>query len=243
MQLSRVATGFERCLKRFLIISLLVLGFGEVVGQYSLVKFNLASSAFGSPGLAYERVKKRQFSWQVSASYHVPIMSGKGFYGPVLEEREYKDLDHSGFSVSAEYRFYTTRAKKDATKPYVAPFARYYQYNSKLGFGQDGYDFLNDASINSITVGLQFGVQWVVRNKWSIDLTMVGAGVSSGSLKSNLTTNHPEPNIGLLEDDFSEIPIIGGRVLYSGSEGSYSFKDQYTTLGVRMALMVGFLIK
>jgi hypothetical protein len=229
-------------LVRILFISLILLSGTEVSSQYSLLKLNLASTAMGSPGVAFEKVKKKQFGWQLSASYHTPMFSGKGYYSAVLEEREFKSIDNRGFSVSGEYRFYTERARRDATKPYVAPFARYYQYSSEFAFTQDGYDFVNDGSMTTATAGLQFGVQWVVRNNWSIDLTMVGIGVSSSSLRSTLETNHPEPNIGLLEDDFSEVPLVGGRLQYSGSEGSYSFKDQYTTLGFRMALYVGLII-
>lgn len=238
---------FQRYLKlalliRLLLITLFFCSASCLCAQISLVKFNAASMALGSPGLAFEKVKKKQYSWQVSASYYLPFFKAKGFYKPILEEREFKDVHTKGFSISAEYRFYTRRARKEPTKPYVAPFIRYYQYSSILDFSQDGFDFKNDASLATATAGIQFGVQWIVRKRWSLDLTMIGMGLSGSKLESSLETSHPEPNIGLLEDDFSEMPLVGGRIQYTGSNGSYHFSDRFTTVGVRMALYIGLII-
>jgi hypothetical protein len=160
---------------------------------------------------------------------------------PVLEKRNYNDFNLSGPSGTIEYRFYTNRSKKDPTKPYIGLFARYYDFAGEFSFTDEGSKYNLEASLATATVGLEYGVQWIFQNKYSIDLTLVGFGFSRSSFTGLMTTNDPEPNIGLIEDDFSDLPFIGSHFKFTGNDGTYRLKEEYGTLGLRVALYVGLV--
>ncbi|NNE55883.1 MAG: DUF3575 domain-containing protein, partial [Flavobacteriales bacterium] len=101
---------------RWLLIGLFLVTFGNSQAQIRVVKFNAASSIMLSPGLAFESVSKKQFSWQLSASYRPSFSSKSAFISPALENRNFENLTVEGFSVTAEYRFYTSRSTTDPTK-------------------------------------------------------------------------------------------------------------------------------
>ena len=210
--------------------------------QYKLVKANVAGVAVRSFGLAFEKVRDRQYSWQISASYVLPSEAQNPFLKPVLEHRQFDSGNISGYSGTIEYRFYTYRAKSEATKPYIAFFGRYYAIDGKLNFSDEESDYAMKGNMTTMTLGLQFGAQWVFKNKWIVDATIVGIGYSRSQLRGTLTTSNEDPNIGLLEDDFSAIPVLGSRFRFSGLDGDYSFDRDFGTMGIRMAIYVGMLL-
>lgn len=120
-------------------------------------------------------------------------------------------------------------------------FGRYYDLQGKFIFGEDGNTYNLEARLSTATLGLQYGVQWIMRNKYAIDLTLVGFGYSRSAFSGTMVTDDPDPNIGLLEDDFSNLPFIGSRFNFTGNEGTYRLKDDYGTMGLRVGLYVGLV--
>ncbi|NNE54387.1 MAG: hypothetical protein HKN32_00105, partial [Flavobacteriales bacterium] len=117
----------------------------------------------------------------------------------------------------------------------------YYNYSGELDFSEEGGNYHMEATMGTATLGMQYGIQWVIRNKWSIDLTVVGFGYSRSSLRGSMTTDHDDPNIGLLEDDFLQVPFIGSRFNFKGTGGRYELQEDFGTLGFRTALFIGLL--
>lgn len=210
--------------------------------QIRVIKTNLIGAALRTPGLTFEKVWKKQYSLQIGAGGYVPSSEASLFLNPVLENREFTSAKRFGYTAVLEYRVYTQRARRDPTKPYISGFIRYYSYTSELNFKEESFDYTMDGKYSNASLGIQYGVQWIIRNKYSIDLTLVGVGISFNDLSGTVVTNDPEPKMGRLEDDFSEIPFIGSRFQFKGQEGAYGFGDRFTTASFRVALYFGFLI-
>lgn len=229
------------CGVKRLITLLIFCGVLTSQAQIRVAKVNVAGAAFYTPGIAFEKVRNKQFSWLIAASYRFPVSSQSALLNPILAERQYIDFQAKGWSVTGEYRFYTERARRDPTKPYISGFVRYYDMEGDFDFAEDGEPFNLDASLSTITVGFQYGTQWVFRDKWSIDWTFFGVGYSRSYWQGAMHTDHPDPNIGLLEDDFLTIPALGSRFNFKGTEGFYTMEERFGTLGFRTSLCVGFL--
>jgi len=138
------------------------------------------------------------------------------------------------------YRWYTQKGRSQSTKPYFALFGQSQHWETQLEYGYDGNIYSIDGNWSQQTFGLQYGVQWVVNDAWSIDLTLVGFGLAFGSITGSAQTV-AEPNIGFWEESLGTIPFVGQRILLQGSNKDYTFSDKYVSIGLHTALRIGIL--
>ena len=213
--------------------------------QLRLVKINLPSAAMGALSVSIEKVKKKQYSWQAGINYRAPISCPNFLYNQSNDGFETTDTKTAWIGAHAEYRFYTQKAIRLQTKPYLSFYSNYQLTQSQHSYS--GPNKVNSTSIytidqnlQQISIGLQYGIQWVFNNRYSIDWTVLGFGISSYQLSGSLTTDE-EGSIGRLEEAFSSVPIIGSKYLFKGSTGKYDLNSQFISPSPRTALRIALL--
>lgn len=208
--------------------------------QIRVVKINVASALTGAASLSFEHVKKKQFAWQATVTFR-PAINGPNFlFNRVEEGWSLNSSKSQVIGAQLAYRWYTRKGRSQSTKPYFALFGQSQHWDTQLEYGFDGNTYSIDGNWSQQTFGLQYGVQWVVNDSWSIDLTLVGFGLALGSITGSAQTG-AEPNIGFWEESLGTIPFVGQRILLQGSDKEYTFSDDYFSIGLHTALRVGIL--
>ncbi|MCB0761388.1 MAG: DUF3575 domain-containing protein [Flavobacteriales bacterium] len=227
-------------MKKWLVL-LLVLASFDMTSQIRVIKANVGSALFGAPGIAFEHVRKKKLAWQIGGSYYIPNRRESFMYNSMLENRTMTSGKITGFSVSLEHRWYTKLARREANKPYVALFGRYYQFDMAMDFTDEQTDF--HFALHSINagVGVQVGIQYVIKDKVSIDLGLLGIGYARNYLSGEVITVGGDPNIGKLEDDISEMPLLGNRIRLKAEDDKHVFNNRYGAPLYRGGIYFGVL--
>lgn len=143
--------------------------------------------------LSYERtLKNRPFeTWGITAGLQeFPSM------GNVANVNVVRDKNASGFKLGAEYRFYLQKENKyEAPRGvYLGPYTTFHRYNNQrtIEVDYDGVleyaDLKTDLSI--LNIGVQLGYQFIINNRWAIDLVFIGPSVSNYRFRSRLEGNY-----------------------------------------------------
>ncbi len=212
----------------------------KAAAQIRVVKINVASAAFAAPSISYERVKDKQFSWQLTLSYRPEWKGPHLLYHRFDEGWSYEGGRTRVAGGQFAYRWYTRKGRTQATKPYFAFYAQYQDWKGSATHRFDQTSYAFKGNWRHTTIGLQYGVQWVIQKRWAIDLTLVGFGLQFAELSGSGNTGS-EANIGLWEENLLSIPIIGQRMLMEGDDGDYTFNERYTGVGLHSALRIGLL--
>ena len=99
------------------------------------------------------------------------------------------------------------------------------------------------SKISLISIGGEIGYQFVFKNRWTIDLLLLGPSVTNYNVKMNLTGNLPEQ---VLDDDLNEImtglldtyPFFGD--LLEDNTAQKSGRVNTWDMGFRYSIHVGF---
>lgn len=230
--------------RSFCFVALLALMFVgmpyDTHAQIRVVKLNVASAAFAAPSISYERVRDKQFSWQLTLSYRPNINGPNLLYNRFEEGWSYEGGQTRVAGGQLAYRWYTRKGRTQPTKPYFAFYAQYQDWKGAATHRFENTEYSFEGEWSHTTLGLQYGVQWVIQKRWAIDLTLVGFGLQFAQLNGSGTTG-ADPNIGLWEENLLSIPLVGQRMLMDGTEGSYTFSERYTGIGLHTALRIGWL--
>lgn len=230
-------------MKRLLVLLLTCLSLlatSASFGQIRAVKINLASAATGTASLSFEHVRKKQFAWQATIHYRPSLKGPNLLFSRTEEGWSLNDSKSQVIGGQLSYRWYTRKGRTQPTKPYFALFGQTQHWSTQLNYQFDDEVYQLDGNWSQQTFGLQYGVQWVIQDKWSIDLTLVGFGLAIGQLSGEATTPQ-DGNIGFWEESLGKIPFVGQRILLEGTEGDYQLSQQYTTIGLHTALRIGIL--
>jgi len=141
--------------------------------------------------LSYERVIKNQsfHTWGITAGLQqLPSLSQ--LYTENVDVSQ--DIQASGFKVGGEYRFYLQKENKYRAPRgvYIGPYTSFHNYQNtrSLDVNNNGSmefaDLITD--INILNVGVQLGYQFVLNNRWTIDMVFVGPSISNYRLASRL---------------------------------------------------------
>ena len=140
----------------------------------------------------YERITKLNQSFSVTAGYQqFPHSSSLGSGIAVTEDNK-----KSGFKFGGEYRFYLAKENKFKAPHgvYIGPYLAYHQFNNERTIEVDNNGTFEEAilntKINILNVGFQLGYQFLINNRWVIDLTFVGPAISNYRFKATLDGNY-----------------------------------------------------
>lgn len=146
--------------------------------QKNVVRLHAASLIALNASCSYERV----LSPKLSAGLGFALMATpKLFSRPLLSNLEIGRI--SGISITPEIRFYTHRRSRPKTNSgfYIAPFMRYSGYKIPLDFSSNGLlptTVQGKIYLHSYSAGLQFGYQWHIGKRLTIDWFGIGPKIS-----------------------------------------------------------------
>lgn len=213
----------------------------------NIIKFNVTANSFLDNAILfeYERVLKNNHTISVQAGYEEAP-----FTALLDSTRLEKDIKKSGWSVTADYRFYLKKENKHAAPRgiYLAPFMSYHYFNNErsMELQTETGTFepaVLDSKISLYSIGGEIGYQFIIKNRWSIDLILLGPSVTNYNVKMNLTGNIPDQE---LNDDLQEImsgmldnyPFIGD--LLDDNTAEANGRVNTWDMGFRYSIHVGF---
>ncbi|MBT1699774.1 DUF3575 domain-containing protein [Fulvivirgaceae bacterium PWU4] len=196
--------------------------------------------------LSYERVTKPQQSFCFTAGYQqFPKITslGQGI-------RTVGDVKQTGFKAGAEYRFYLATENKHPAPHgvYLGPFASYLYFSNDRNVeitsadGSQTRNALQSSVISVVNIGFQLGYQFVINNRWTIDLVFVGPSVTHYDVSLNLegvtASEEWEYNNRILKRLIDRFPLLSDliqdkSVEHDGTSDSWSF-------GYRYQLLIGY---
>lgn len=208
--------------------------------QIRVAKVSLSSAAIGALGVSFEKVRDKQYSWQVGIVYR-PNYSGPDYFliGKSFNF-ELTESSSTGWAFHLEHRSYTSKARQQPVKPYIALYVQHHLLGLQAKYRKESFDYAFNADWNCTTLGVQYGVQWILNERLSFDWTMLGFGIGYNSLSGSAQTD-PSSSVGEFEEQLSSIPRIGKRFGLEGKEGRYVFDEDFTGVSLRFALRLGYL--
>ncbi len=162
----------------------------DFIHRKNVIRYNLTPNimGFSSAIFGYERVVKSHQSFSINAGY---LSIGKSNN---KENEDYKltsTKSSSGFSIAADYRFYLKKENKNPAPSgiYLAPYLLHYNLNLSTGIksltnNSTNADVIVDSKIRINNIGLELGYQFNIKNRFTIDLILVGP--SYGGYRVNM---------------------------------------------------------
>jgi len=180
--------------------------------QKNVVKWNVSSLAFKNAYFTYERAFEKKFSLNLGVGF---VPSSTLLFGSLVPdvksgdiEREspIKNMSMTGYSITPEFRYYTSLIKETPRGLYVSAYLRHSNYNLTL----NDYDYVYkdefdnniektakidfNSTITSIGGGIMLGHQWILAEHVSIDLWFIGLGLNSSTFKLKATDKDKSMN-------------------------------------------------
>lgn len=211
------------------------------IGQISAVKTSVTGLLLGDYSLSYERHTFNKQSAQFRIGYFQPLLS------PFIAEKtitpsEFSFIDSKGsIQSSLEYRFYTGEAPMHGF--YLGPYLRYYAIRANYTDEIKTTLFNVEGSVNTIGLGVQLGYQFLINEKFSIDLSFFGAGIDKNNVKLIYTTTTSNFNYNSIVDDvsgvFEDIPYFEKKLKNEVNPGNLTTKLPFLFPGLRAGITVG----
>ncbi|HNV30457.1 MAG TPA: DUF3575 domain-containing protein [Cyclobacteriaceae bacterium] len=197
---------------------------------------------------AYERVTKNKpyQTWGVIAGYQqFPTVFGKIDNTNVNVTGE---TQASGIKIGGEYRFYLQKENKYRAPHgvYLGPYTTFHNYSNGRSLEIDNNGVLEYADLKSdlniLNIGVQLGYQFILNNRWAIDLVFIGPSVSNYSFKTSMdgtyTFDPDEITNEVVLDLMERFPAFKELV----NEGEFASKGKVSTwaYGYRYQFQIGY---
>lgn len=215
--------------------------------RWNITPFVLWSS--NNINFSYERVLKPYRSFSVNAGYFVlPTLTS----GRLLDSLEItRNISKTGFNLAADYRFYFKKLNVPMAPAglYWGVYSSYYYYK----FENRAEIIDNDLAKSSVTfgghlnvfsVGIELGYQFMIKERFSIDIIFLAPSIAMYSTKLNFKTS------GLTIDEENEYlqkiydalkaKIPGFDQLVSDGYSYDSGFDTNIGIGVRYMIQIGY---
>lgn len=193
--------------------------------------------------LSYERVIKPNQTFAITAGYQqFPKLTS---LGSGIQSK--KDDVRTGFKVGGEYRFYLKKENKYLAPHgvYIGPYLSYLYFKNERSLevtsddGTKSNAYLK-SNINVFNIGFQAGYQFVINDRFTIDLTFIGPSIARYGAKFQLDSNfnadeeqdYENEILKALVDRFPMLDdlIKDKEVDTSGKVNSWSFGYRYQVL-------------
>jgi hypothetical protein len=161
-----------------------------------------------------------------------------------------KDQKRSGYVVGGEYRFYLQKENKYKAPHgvYIGPYANLFEFKNERNLVITAEDDMSTSSvlltskINAVNLGFQMGYQFVINNRWTIDMIFIGPSASWYAAKFNLdgTLNIPEDEFEqeIIDGLLDRFPLI--KELVSEESVNVRGNNSRWSGGFRYQLNVGY---
>ena len=197
--------------------------------------------------LGYERIVKPYQSF----SFNIGYLEKSKFTNEEGETIQFFDQDaRGGLDISADYRFYFKKENK-----YLAPHGLYWgPYAAYYGIWQDAsVNLLKDGAIinkinyqgsfNMYSIGAQIGYQFVIKNRFTIDLIMMGPSYTYYDINLKLQyEQNIDPDDPFYQDLYNKIkdssPALASFLKDKTFDASGRLKFSY--YGFRYGIQIGY---
>jgi hypothetical protein len=213
------------------------------------IKFDFTSSLIyqRAYNFSYERVTKPNQTLAVTMGYQqFPRVSSFGSRIKTTDDSR----KATGFKVGAEYRFYLKKENKYRAPHgvYLGPYTSYLTFDNERLIEVTADDgTVTEASLtakmNVFNIGVQAGYQFVINDRWTIDLSFIGPSISRYSAKFQLggdfeiDEEHEYQN-EILKALVEEFPLLDD--LIKDKEVETSGKFDTWAFGYRYQILVGY---
>ncbi len=223
----------------------------DFIPRKNVIRYNLTPNimGFSSVIFGYERVVKSHQSFSINAGY---LSIGKSNN---KENEDYKltsTKSSSGFSIAADYRFYLKKENKNPAPSgiYLAPYLLHYNLNLSTGIkslfdNSPNAEVIVDSKININNIGLELGYQFNIKNRFTIDLILVGPSFGGYRVNMEVAGGVQPPDDDLDETLealrdllFAKYPWLESLI----DEGQVDVKGKKTHwgLGFRYVFQIGY---
>lgn len=192
----------------------------------------------------YERITKPNQSFSVTAGYQEFPRSTNLGSGIAVKE----DNKKNGFKFGGEYRFYLAKENKFGAPHgvYIGPYFAFHQFKNERTIEVDNNGTLEEAILNTkfnvLNIGFQLGYQFLINNRWAIDLVFVGPSASNYRFKAtmdgNYTFNTEDIQNEIILDLIDRFPLL--EEVINEKEASSKGKFDVWSYGYRYQLLVGY---
>ncbi|MDH4091213.1 MAG: hypothetical protein OEV74_07195 [Cyclobacteriaceae bacterium] len=192
--------------------------------RLNTIKVNLMTSFIyaNSGAISFERVTKPNESWSATIGYVQFPKLGRLGSGTTVSDKD----NRGGYVIGGEYRFYLKKENKFQAPHgvFIGPYTNYFFFkNDRTLTSADGLSqAVLDSKITVLNIGFQLGYQFVIKNRWTIDLIFLGPSVS-------------RYNIGLdLTGDFDADTILENEIVAALADRFPLIKDLITDQSVNL---------
>ena len=198
--------------------------------------------------LGYERVINNRQSFSIN-------VGTAAFPDLVSDERDstrlIKNNKNGGYNISGDFRFYLTNINKvDAPRGvYVGPYISHAHYTDEQEWEirhaiEPSKTAQTNSSFNIFSVGAELGYQFIFWKRLSIDMVLVGPGISHYNLNCKLSgpllTDEEKDQIRESFQQALEENFPGTRFVFKGHEFNNEGTIRTWELGFRYIVHIGF---
>lgn len=163
-------------MKKIILLSLILSITYLVNAQKNVIKMGLPNFLYGDINVGYERLLSSKNSVSLIVGYWNPEIGVSGINNILKQEdgiwiKEFQ----SGKNIALDYRIYP--AEKALSGMYFGPYLRYWDLSLVMGDEVEPNLFDVETQLKGIGLGFQFGIQWIIAKRISIDWYILGLGV------------------------------------------------------------------
>ncbi len=161
-----------------------------------------------------------------------------------------KDLKNNGFNVSADYRFYLANENRYSAPHgvYIGPYVSYNHFdrNNDWEFQQSSSSqklISTETQFNIFTAGAELGYQFVFWKRLTLDMVLIGPGVSTYNLKTKIEGDLTDEERQNLRDALKQLisqKFPGMNYALSDKEFNANGVLNTTSVGFRYLVHIGF---
>jgi len=160
-----------------------------------------------------------------------------------------KSSKEKGFNVTADYRFYLLKLNKKPIPQgvYLGPYVGYATMGRENTWNMDTDNYtgevVTETTFRVMAIGAELGYQFVLWKRLSLDLVLIGPGLASYSLKSELKTElTPEDEELLFQkiNDYLTEKFPGYGFALDDGDFEKTGNTNTTTVGYRYVLHIGY---
>ncbi len=161
-----------------------------------------------------------------------------------------KDVKNSGLNISADYRFYLAKENKYYAPHgvYIGPYISYNHFDrdNEWTFDKSGSNqrlISTETNFSIYTVGAELGYQFVFWKKLTLDMVLIGPGISGYNLKAKIKGDLTDGERENLQDALKQLisqKFPGMNYVFADKEFNSNGVLSTTSIGFRYLVHIGF---
>lgn len=223
----------------------------SLIERKNIIRWNVTPMMVVGPKsvvLGYERVINKHQTASMNIGYLElrPMVNREG-----KEIRLFENQSRGGFDLSADYRFYFKKRNVNPAPDglYWGPYFAYYNlnYEGRGNLVEDGIvvnSLTVKSNFNMISLGAQLGYQFIIKERFSIDLMLMGPSYTFYRLDNNFHFDSALDENSQVYQEIKELyqSIVpgGNLVLTDDIDFSSQGRVKFRTAGFRYGIQLGY---